>query len=94
MTGTDPKSRMLTDEEGRGIKAAAGRLAWNNVWQYHDGEGATVFVLESGPGRTLSLWHLDRLVESISEVLGPSRAFFIEGIEEVTLDTWTKMTPL
>lgn len=86
---------MLNDEERRGIKAVAGRLAWNNVWQYEDGGGATVFVLEVGPGRTLSLGHVDRLVESIGEILGPDRAFFIEGIEMVDdPDTWTKMTLL
>lgn len=93
MTGTDPKSRMLSDEEGSGIKAAAGRLAWNNVWHY-EADGCSVFVLEAGLGRTLSLWHVDRLVESIGEILGPDWAFFIEGIEAVDPDTWTKMTLL
>jgi hypothetical protein len=93
MTGTDPKSRMLSDEEGRGIKAAAGRLAWNNVWHYQ-ADGCIVFVLEAGRGRTLSLWHFHRLVESIGEILGSDRAFFIEGVEEATPDTWTKMTLL
>jgi hypothetical protein len=93
MTGTDPESSVLTDEEGSGIKAAAGRLAWKNVWHY-EADGCTVFVLEAGPGRTLSLWHVDRLVESIGEMLGPGRAFFIEGIETVDPDSWTKMTLL
>ncbi|WP_160667761.1 hypothetical protein [Pseudarthrobacter sp. ATCC 49987] len=50
-----------------------------------------MIVLEAGPGRTLSLWHLDRLAESIGEILGPDRAFFLEGIEAVDPDTWTKM---
>jgi hypothetical protein len=93
MTGTDPKSRLLSNEKGSGIKAAAGRLAWNNVWHYQ-ADGCIVFVLEAGPGRTLSFWHLDRLTESIAEILGPDRAFFIEGIETVDPDTWTKMTML
>lgn len=84
----------VSREQGKLIRAAAGRLAWNNVWQYEDGGGATVFVLEVGPGRTLSLWHVDRLVESIGEILGPDRVFFIEGIEAVHPDTWTKMTLL
>lgn len=94
MTGTNRKIGMGSNEEGSLIKAAAGRLAWINVWQYHDGEGTTVFVLESGPGRTLSKWHFDRFIETISEVLGPGRAFFVEGIEDVAPDTWTKMTLL
>lgn len=94
MTGRDRKLGVVSDEEGRRIRAVAGRLAWNSVWQYNDGEGATVFVLEAGPGRTLSRWHVDRLVGSIGEILGPDRAFFIEGIETVDLDTWTKMTLL
>jgi hypothetical protein len=85
---------MVPDEKGSLIKAAAGRLGWNNVWQYDDDAGCTVFVLEAGPGRTLSLWHIDRLVESISEILGADLEFFIEGIEDVASDTWTKMTPL
>lgn len=81
---------MVTGAEGSRIKAAAGRLAWSNVWQYDDGS-ATVFVLEAGPGRTLSMWHIDRLIESLVEILGPGRKFFLEGIEEVSPDTWTKM---
>ncbi|GIU57483.1 hypothetical protein NicSoilC12_32320 [Arthrobacter sp. NicSoilC12] len=85
---------MVTDGEGSLIKAVAGRLAWKNVWHYDDGGGATVFVLEAGPGRTLSLWDIGRLVESIAEILGPDREFFVEGIEEVAPDTWTKMTQL
>lgn len=85
---------VVSIEQGRSIRAAAGRLAWNNVWQYEDSDGATVFVLEVGPGRTLSMWHFDRLVDSIGEILGPDRAFFIEGVEAVDPDTWTKMTPL
>jgi hypothetical protein len=81
-------------EQGRLIRAAAGRLAWNNVWQYDDGGGATVFVLEAGPGRTLSLWHIDRLVASIGEILGPDHAFAVEGIEAIDPDTWAKMVLL
>jgi len=94
MTGKAPKIRMMTDKEGSFIKAVADRLAWNNIWHYGDGGGATVFVLEAGPGRTLSQWHINRLVESIVEILGPERAFFIEGIEDVDPDNWTKMTRL
>lgn len=84
---------MLNDEERSGIKAAAGRLAWNNVWHYA-AEGCTVFVLEVGPGRTLSLWHIERLVEAVADILGPERAFFFEGIEMVDPDTWAKMVLL
>ncbi|MEO3932074.1 hypothetical protein WMO79_04595 [Micrococcaceae bacterium Sec7.4] len=93
MTETEPKTRRLTDEEGSRIKAAAVRLAWNNVW-YYEANGSTVFVLEAGPGRTLSMWHIHQLIESIGEILGPDRAFLIEGIEALDPDTWTKMTPL
>ncbi len=81
---------MLSDMEGSRIRAVAARLAWNNVWHYET-DGCSVIVLEAGPGRTLSLWHLDRLAESIGEILGPDRAFFLEGIEAVDPDTWTKM---
>jgi hypothetical protein len=94
VTGKPPKSRTITEDEGDLIRAVAGRLAWNNVWLYGDVGGATVFVLEAGPGRTLSVWHVDRLVESIGEILGPNRTFFVEGIEAVDPDTWTKMTLL
>lgn len=94
MTERDRKLGMVSDEEGRRIRTVAGRLAWNTVWQYNDGEGATVFVLEAGPGRTLSRWHVDRLVESIGKILGPDRAFFIEGIEAVDPNIWTQMTLL
>lgn len=90
MTGKASKSRQVSDEEGSLIKAVAGRLAWSSVWHYVV-DGCTVFVLEAGPGRTLSLWHVDRLVDSIGEILGPHRAFVIEGIEAVDPDTWTKM---
>lgn len=86
-------STVVTRGEGSRIKEVAAQLAWTNVWHY-EADDCTVFVLEAGPGRTLSMWHFDRLVGSIAEILGPDRAFFIEGIEAVDSDTWTKMTPL
>lgn len=85
---------MLTDEQRALIKATAGRLAWNEVWQYDDDARATVFVLKVGQGRTTSRWHVDQLVESIRDVLGPTQEFFVEGIEDISPDTLLKMKQL
>jgi hypothetical protein len=85
---------MVTEEQGALIKAAAGRLAWLNVWQYDDDGRATVFVLEVGPGRTVSQWHIEQLVETIENVLGPAQDFRIEGIEDMSPESWSRSTQL
>lgn len=85
---------MLTEHQRLAIKEIAGSLAWNNVWQYEDTGAGPVFVVETGPGRTVSRWHLERLVEGIQLVLGIEQMFVIEGIEDTAPDTWVRMVPL
>jgi len=86
---------MVTKHEGAAIKEIAGRLAWNNVWHYQDQANQTiVFVIEVGLGRTISQWHLSKLVEGIEDVLGPESAFIIQGLEETPPDTWLAMQAL
>lgn len=77
------------------IKEIAGRLAWNKVWHYRDSTDRTiVFVIEVGLGRTVSRWHLNKLIEGIEEVLGPDQAFVLQGVEDTSPDTWLAMQPL
>ncbi|MGO4650742.1 hypothetical protein AB4068_03520 [Arthrobacter sp. 2RAF22] len=86
---------MVTEQEGTAIKAIAGRLAWNNVWHYRDQISQTmVFVMEVGTGRTVSLWHLGKLIEGIEEILGPGREFVLQGLEDTSPDDFLTMQPL
>lgn len=85
---------MLTENQRRAIKEIASSLAWNNVWQYEDSGPGLVFVLDAAPGRTVSAWHLERLIEGIEVVLGLEQAFALEGIEDTAPDTWVRMVPL
>ena len=85
---------MITEDQWRAIKDIAGSLAWNQVWQYEDSGTGPVFVVEAGPGRTVSRWHLERLIEGIQRVLGFEQVFVIEGIEDTAPDTWVRMVPL
>jgi hypothetical protein len=89
------EGRTVTRLQGFAIKEIAGRLAWNKVWQYQDETTRTiVFVIEAGQGRTISQWHLSKLVEGIEDVLGPETAFIIQGLEETRPDAWLAMQPL
>lgn len=85
---------MITENQKRAIKEIASSLAWNKVWQYEDFGSGPVFVLEAGPGRTVSGWHLERLIEGIQVVLGLEQTFAIEGVEDIAPDTWVRMVPL
>jgi hypothetical protein len=77
------------------IRKIARRLAWDNVWHYQDRTGlAIVFVIEVGPGRTVSPWHVSKLTEGIEEVLGPGQAFVLQGLEDTSPDFWLAMRPL
>lgn len=85
---------MMSKEQRRAIKEIANRLAWHEVWEYEGFSAETILVVQTGPGRTVSQWHFDRLVERIQTVLGPSHDFIIEGIEDSDPDTWVRMVPL
>jgi hypothetical protein len=85
---------MVSEDQGKAIKEIAGRLAWNNVWQYEKPGTGPVMVVEVGPGRTVSSWHWKMLVEEIQGVLGPDENFVIEGIEDTEPETWLKLTSL
>lgn len=86
---------MVTKQQMSAIKEIAGRLAWNNIWHYQDQTNRTiVFVIEVGPGRTVSHWHLSKLVEEIEGIRGPGRAFIIQGLEETPPDTWLETQAL
>ncbi len=85
---------MITEDQRRAIKEIAGSLAWNKVWQYEDSGNGPVFVVEAGPGRTVSSWHFERLILGIQDVLGFEQMFVIEGVEDTAPDTWVRMVPL
>ena len=86
---------MLTKQEGSAIREIAVRLAWDNVWHYQDLSNRTiVFVIEVGLGRTVSQWHLSKLIEGIEEVLGPGLGFVVQGLEDTAPDTWLAMQSL
>lgn len=85
---------MISEGQGKAIKEFAGRLAWNTVWQYEQPGTGPVIVVEVGPGRTVSSWHWERLVEGIQAVLGPDQNFLIEGIEDIEPETWLELTAL
>ncbi|MEC5193537.1 MULTISPECIES: hypothetical protein [unclassified Arthrobacter] len=85
----------MTKHQLSAIKEIAGQLAWDNVWRYQDQTNRTiVFVIEVVRGRTVSRWHLSKLIEGIEEVLGPGQAFVLEGLEDTSPDTWLAMQPL
>lgn len=85
---------MMSKEQRRAIREIASRLAWHEVWEYEGLSAGTILVIETGPGRTVSQWHFDSLVERIQTVLGPDEDFIIESIEDTGPDTWVKMVPL